>query len=209
MPEISTITDAAVHQLVLIDGRTWKDAASVFGMTVEEARAAFERAHSMLEARHGAASDVWRNSVTQICLDVASQAQRAFDESRGKHTKRTKKSGPRGDYFETTVEEKAGDPRFLNTRLAAASAIAGIQVPKEINLNTRSEHDIRVSITSLADDDLDRIAEIAQMEMDGLIEMDKSEPLRIGESPIDAEFSVVREPEAPASEAATDPGTPF
>lgn len=187
MSEMTPIVEEAIRQMLVIDGMRPECVAENYGITVQEARDAADRAQSVAEARMGSNAEAWRHSVVHICLDVAAQAQEAFEKSRGRTVKKTKKEGPKGDFYETKIEHKAGDPRFLNTRLAAAQTIAQIQIPdlpREVNINTRSQHDVTFRIENMTDEEIEQAAMIAKLEQDGVLVIDGGDFRRIEESPV-------------------------
>jgi len=57
----------------------------------------------------------------------------------------------------------------LNTRLSAAQTIAQINIPKEVNLNSKSEHVISARLDGMSREDLERLAAVARMEQEGTI----------------------------------------
>jgi hypothetical protein len=188
---LSPIQDEAIRQLVMLDGRTWTSVANQFGISVEEARDAYRRAFAVCQSRQGSSTEAWRESLVEACMDVASQAQDAFTRSKKVKVKKVFKDTPQGTIEERHIESSVGDPRFLNARLNAIQAIAGMAVPKEINLNTRSEHDITVRMENLSDDELEKLASIAQMERAGVLLVDHKVPDVV---PVDCEVVSESEP---------------
>ena len=187
MPVVTSIAntpviDEAIRHMLIVEGRTWAYVSDYYGISCKDARDAFDRAESAIQARRGSAAEAWRDSILHVCLDVASQSQQAFERSQKRKVKRIKKDTPNGIITEVITETSVGDPRFLNTRLAAAQTIAQIQIPKlpqEINVNSRSQHDITVKLESMSDADLEKLAMIAQMEQDGILVIDSSDVRRI------------------------------
>lgn len=172
----------------MVEGVSWKAAAEQYGLTLAETRAAYDRADAVAQARRGSNAEAWRHSLAHVYLDIAAKAQEAFEKSCQKSVKKSKKDGPKGVTYETTVEQRVGDPRFLNTRIAAIAEIGRIYVPdlpKEININERSEHDITFRLENMTDEELDRAALIAKMEQDGLIEVDAADFRVIESRPIE------------------------
>ncbi len=185
---LSPIQEESIRQMIDIDGRTWDSVARIYGISVPQVREAHRRARLSAESRIGSMSELWRESVVYMCLDVASQAQECFTKSRKKKIKKVKKDTPQGTHFETHVETSNGDPRFLNTRLAAAKTIASIQVPKEINFNQKVEHEFSVML-DMDDENLEKMATLARLKQQGVLSIDQKQ----SDNVVDASFSVAQE----------------
>jgi len=171
---LSPIQEESIRQMIDIDGRTWGSVAKIYDISVPQVREAHRRARMAAESRIGSMSELWRESVVYMCLDVASQAQECFTKSRKKKIKKVKKSTPQGDHFETHIETSNGDPRFLNTRLEAAKTIASIQIPPEVNLNHKVEHDFSIML-DMSDDSLEQMASLARLKQQGVLAIDQKD----------------------------------
>lgn len=190
MAEMTPIVDEAIRQLIVVEGVSWKTAAAQYGLTLAETRAAYDRADAVAQARRGSNAEAWRHSLAHVYLDIAAKAQEAFEKSCEKSVKKSKKDGPKGTTYETTIEHRVGDPRFLNTRIAAIAEIGRIYVPdlpKEININERSEHDITFRLENMTDEELDQAAMIAKMEQDGVLLIDANDFKVIESKPLESD----------------------
>lgn len=189
MVTLSAIQEESIRQMIDIDGRTWESVASIYQITVPQVREAHRRARAVAESRVGSMSEVWRESVVMMCLDVSSKAEECFQKSQKKKIKKVKKNTPQGMVYETHVETSNGDPRFLNTRLEAIKAIAHIQIPDEININNKVEHDFKVML-DMDDEKLESMASLARLQQQGVLAIDhKSDDV------IDVPFSQAESPE--------------
>ncbi len=186
LEEVTPVVEIAIHQAIIIDGHTWEEVARQHGMSVPEAREVFSRADAAAQARNGSNAESWRNSITQICLDVAAQAQHSFEQSKKGRVRKKFKGGKLVE--EIREEDSPGDPRLLNTRLNAAVTIAQIQIPKmpqQFNVNSRTQHDITVRLESMSDEELEKIALLAQLEQDGVLLIDQQDFRRIEDKPLE------------------------
>lgn len=181
---LSPVQEEAIRQMIDIDGWTWEAVSRVYGISVTQVREAWRRARASAESRFGTRSEMWRDQIVMMCLDVAGDAQECFEKSKKSKKKRVRKSTPQGDVFESHVETSNGDPRFLNTRLEAIKTIAGIEVPAEINLNSKVEHDFKIML-EMDDDKLEEMAALARLKQQGVLAIDHKE------DPIDVSFSQV------------------
>lgn len=207
---LSPIQEESIRQMIDIDGRTWESVSRIYGVSVPQVREAHRRARMAAESRIGSMSELWRESVVYMCLDVASQAQECFTKSRKKKIKKVKKDTPQGTHFETHVETSNGDPRFLNTRLEAAKTIASIQVPKEVNLNQKVEHDFSIML-DMSDENLEQMASLARLRQQGVLAIDQKDFRVIEQNPVeevkecsDALQGVVQSPDSGTTEGASD-----
>ena len=74
--------------------------------------------------------------------------------------------------------------------------IAQIQIPKmpqQFNVNSRTQHDITVRLESMSDEELEKIALLAQLEQDGVLLIDQQDFNRIEDEPRKTELEVVNE----------------
>ena len=183
LEEVTPVIEVAIHQAIIIDGRTWDEVSLQHGLSVAETREAFARADAAAQARNGSNAESWRSSITQICLDVAAQAQYSFEKSKKGRVRKKYKDGKLVE--EIREGASPGDPRLLNTRLNAAVTIAQIQIPKmpqQFNVNSRTQHDITVRLESMSDEELEKIALLAQLEQDGVLLIDQKDFKRIDDS---------------------------
>lgn len=205
LAEVTPVIEVAIHQAIIIDGKTWEAVASEHGLSVSEVREVFARADAVAQARNGSNAESWRNSITHICLDVAAQAQESFEKSKRGRVKKKFKDGKLVE--EIREEDSSGDPRLLNTRLNAAVTIAQIQIPKlpqQFNVNTRSQHDITVKLESMTDEELEGVAMLAKLEQDGILLIDQSDFKRIEHQP---DFKIIeQQPPKTESEAKVESG---
>ena len=184
LEEVTPVIEVAIHQAIIIDGRTWEEVSLQHGLSVAETREAFARADAAAQARNGSNAESWRNSITQICLDVAAQAQSSFEKSKKGRVRKKYKDGKLVE--EIREGASPGDPRLLNTRLNAAVTIAQIQIPKmpqQFNVNSRTQHDITFRLESMSDEELEKIALLAQLEQDGVLLIDQKDFNMIADEP--------------------------
>ena len=176
LAEVTDVIEVAIHQMVTIDGRHPEKIAQHYGLTVEDVREVYRRASQSNESRFGSNSAMWRHYLIEASLFDMAQLQGAWEKSTTrKRIKTTKTGGKFSPIVERTVEDRCGDPRFLSVKtqvLGAIAKLSGAEAPKELNINTRSEHDITVRLESMSDEELEKLATLARLEQEGVIQVD-------------------------------------
>lgn len=174
-----------IYEDIMIHGKSWAEVAESMGISVQEAMAIHDEQKAQMDLVFKTSSDANKVIVNRALMDVIAMAREGLEKSRlpkVRRTVRTTRDGDDESTSEEVVEEphEAGDPRWLSNLLTAIKQFSDLNVralPKEVEIDIRSQHEIR--LVDMTDEELARKAALFDAINAGVLEVDPVDVARI------------------------------